>query len=109
MPLFEVCNDPGFIDILVRAMKPLFGSKGDCIVTEGEHGDEMFFLTKGKVEVLHLGERIAAPLKVATLEPGSYFGEIALLDVSIPGVRRNRRIATVRAEEFCELRAVDKE
>ena len=109
MPLFDVCNDPGFIDIIVRAMKPLFCSKEDCIVIEGEQGAEMYFLTKGRVEVLHTGSREEGHIKVAELQPGAFFGEIALLDQSIPGVPKNRRLATVRAVEFCELRSVHKE
>ena len=40
---------------------------------------------------------------------GEYFGEIALLDESIPGVRPNRRLATVRALQFSELQSVGKE
>ena len=79
-------GSPGFIDILVRAMKPLFCSKDDCIVSEGEQGAEMYFLTRGRVEVLHIGTRTDGHAKVAELEPGAYFGEIALLDQTIPGV-----------------------
>tara|TARA_B100000795_G_C22735174_1_gene413026 strand:+ start:287 stop:517 length:231 start_codon:yes stop_codon:yes gene_type:complete len=40
---------------------------------------------------------------------GEYFGEIALLDESIPGVPPNRRLATVRALQFSELQSVGKE
>jgi CRP-like cAMP-binding protein len=40
---------------------------------------------------------------------GDYFGEIALLDESIPGVPPNRRVATVRALQFSELQSVGKE
>ena len=109
MPLFEVCDDPGFIDILVRAMKPLFASPSDSIVVEGTQGDEMFVLTRGRVEVLHAGSREEGHVKVGELLPGSYFGEIALLDQTIRGVPKNRRLATVKAVEFCELRSVAKE
>ena len=43
------------------------------------------------------------------MREGEYFGEIALLDESIPGVRPNRRLATVRALQFSELQSVGKE
>ena len=98
VPLFEVCSDAGFIDILVRAMKPLFSSPGDSIVVEGTQGAEMYFLTRGRVEVLHAGSRDEdMSVRVAELLPGTYFGEIALLEQTIPGVPRNRRLATVRS------------
>ena len=43
------------------------------------------------------------------MREGEYFGEIALLDESIPGVPPNRRVATVRALQFSELQSVGKE
>ena len=43
------------------------------------------------------------------MREGEYFGEIALLDESIPGVRPNRRLATVRALQFSELQSVGNE
>ena len=36
IPIFEVCSDPGFVDIIVRGMRPLFCSPQDIVVSEGE-------------------------------------------------------------------------
>ena len=53
--LFQRVTDPGFIDLMVRAMKPLFCSPEDVIVEEGKQGVEMYWLIKGNVEVLFAG------------------------------------------------------
>jgi CRP-like cAMP-binding protein len=81
-----VCSDAGFIDIIVRNMKPLFSSPGDPIVVEGSQGAEMYFLTRGRVEVVHAGSREEGHVRVCDLGAGSYFGEIALVSATIPGV-----------------------
>ena len=110
MPIFRQIAEEAAV-LLVRNMKPLTSSPGDHVVDEGTVGNEMYFLTHGKVEVLHQGSRSEGEprAKVCELAPGDYFGEIALLDTSLPGVPTNRRLATVRSMEFCELRSVEKD
>ena len=63
---------------------------GEAIVTEGERGYEFFVLLDGTARVNRNGR------KVATLEPGSGFGELALLE-------KAPRNATVIAETDVEL------
>ena len=47
---------------------------------------------------------------IAILNPGEYFGEIALLPLKGPGLGQNRRTATVRAlKSYCDLQAVAKD
>ena len=63
---------------------------GDAIVTQGEQGLGLYLIQAGRVEVVQSqdgGER-----RLATLGPGEYFGEIALLT-------DQPRTATVRALE----------
>jgi CRP/FNR family transcriptional regulator, cyclic AMP receptor protein len=48
--------------------------KGKVLVEEGRIGLEFFLIVDGKASVLRSGK------KVATLGPGGYFGELALLD-----------------------------
>ena len=36
IPLFKTSDDPGFIDIMVRTMKPMFCSADDYIIEEGK-------------------------------------------------------------------------
>lgn len=86
IPLFKTSDDPGFIDIMVRTMKPMFCSADDFIIEEGKLGSEMYWLISGKVEVLsYLGnsDPTAALHRIGEMGPGDYFGEIALMPDSV--------------------------
>ena len=78
-------------------------SAGDAIVTEGEQGDEMFFLTAGSVDVIRttvFGDTFV----VATLDAAMHcvFGEMAVID-------GDRRSSTVRARTDCMALSIDRE
>lgn len=45
-------------------MRPLFCSPGETVMGEGNQGSEMFFLIKGKVEVLHQGQIVNCEIRV---------------------------------------------
>jgi ATP-binding cassette subfamily B protein len=51
---------------------------GHNVVTEGEMGDRFYLIARGRVEVLK-AEAAADPKRIAVLDDGDYFGEIALL------------------------------
>jgi CRP-like cAMP-binding protein len=63
---------------------------GKQIVTEGTTGHEFYLVLSGRATVRRNGR------KVATVGPGQYFGELALLD-------RGPRSATVVADSDMEL------
>jgi NADH dehydrogenase len=60
---------------------------GQVIINQGESGDRMYLITEGEVEVLR-GESDGKKTLLATLGPGEYFGEMALLS-------KQQRTATV--------------
>jgi CRP/FNR family cyclic AMP-dependent transcriptional regulator len=66
---------------------------GEVVFDAGDEGQAIYFVIEGKVDICHQGE---AQTPIATLAPGSYFGEMALLD-SAP------RSAQARAATDCEL------
>jgi len=63
---------------------------GETLCKQGDYGDTLFIITKGKVAVeVNNGE---SNQKVAELQAGSITGEMSLLD-------QHARSATLRAEE----------
>lgn len=91
VPLFEGC-DNNLISALVLRMKPQIYSPGDLVVRKDEIGHEMYFISRGTVEV---GSEGFAEV-FATLGPGSFFGEMALLLDA-------KRTASVRTCTYCDI------
>src|SRR5512147_2106713 len=75
-------------------------SPGSVIFREGEEGEEMYIIQKGKVRVSK--DFSGKPHVVSILEKGDFFGEMAIVD-------RIRRTATVTAIDSVELLAFDRE
>jgi CRP/FNR family cyclic AMP-dependent transcriptional regulator len=71
---------------IARSAAPQEIAPGARIVTEGEPSDGFYVIEKGAASVSVRGER------KATLGPGAYFGEMAVID-------RGPRSATITAEE----------
>ncbi|MDZ7839361.1 MAG: cyclic nucleotide-binding domain-containing protein [Gammaproteobacteria bacterium] len=53
-------------------------SRGATIFTEAERGDTMYVIVEGRVQIERAGSK--ASVVLATLEPGSFFGEMAVVD-----------------------------
>ena len=85
VPFFRNASAAFLRDIIPRLDAREF-APGEILVHEGDVGDEMYFLTKGQVEVL----RGDPSRRLTVLREGSFFGELAIL-------RDARRAATVRA------------
>ncbi|MGA9776614.1 MAG: MFS transporter [Candidatus Dormiibacterota bacterium] len=83
------------LERLARACSEETAGAGEAIVREGETADAFYVLRDGRVDVSALGEGATAR-HLRTLGPGSFFGEIGLLE-QIP------RTATVTALEPCRL------
>ena len=83
VPLFEHCSRRE-LSRIAAITDEVSVDGGKVLITEGERGREFFVIISGEVEVRRKGR------KVATLGPGTYFGEIALLS-------QRPRTATVKA------------
>jgi CRP/FNR family cyclic AMP-dependent transcriptional regulator len=82
-PLFEHCSKKD-LQRIAQIADELDLRQGKVLIREGDRGREFFVIVSGEVEVRRKGR------KVATLGPGSFVGEMALLS-KIP------RTATVTA------------
>jgi MFS family permease len=83
IPIFEPLAAPE-LERLAKALGEVTFESGSTVVVEGEHGDDFYVIAGGHAIVEVGGTEVRA------LEPGDFFGEIALLhDVA--------RTATVRA------------
>mgnify|MGYP001352834335 CR=1 FL=1 len=74
-------------------------NSGEIIVRQGDTGDCMYFIQSGKVEVIR--ESNGKEVKLAELEHGEFFGEMALFEKGV-------RSATVRPLGEVRVLSVDK-
>jgi len=89
VPLFSACSKKDLQQVARRA-EDVRVDAGKVLVREGAAGAEFFVIVEGNADVTRRGE------KVATLGPGQFFGDLALLD-------RAPRNATVTAATPMEL------
>jgi CRP-like cAMP-binding protein len=90
VPLFQNCTRRQLRRIAELGREDDF-EPGHTVCEEGKFADEFFVILEGRAEV-RMGGR-----KRASLGPGDYFGEIAILRSSL--LDRSRRTATVTALE----------
>src|SRR5262245_1951638 len=81
------------LGLIARSADVVTVKPGPEIVTQGTPGHEFYLVVSGQAVVRRNGR------KIATLGPGQYFGELALLD-------RGPRSATVTAETEVELAVI---
>jgi CRP-like cAMP-binding protein len=72
---------------------------GDLVVREGSAAQELYIVTRGSLEVLVEGEKAGELRKIASIEPGSVFGEQSFVD-------GKPRSANVRAVSDGEIRSL---
>jgi voltage-gated potassium channel len=97
VPIFKNASREFIRDIILN-LQPVIYTPGDEVITAGEIGYEMYFISRGEVDVTNEDGSIT----YATLTSGQFFGEIALL-LSMP------RTATVKARVYCDLYVLDKD
>lgn len=89
-----------FVDLSAREMKVIDGFmhertylRDEVIFDQGEEGQALYFIRDGQVAICLPGQ-VAKP--IALLDPGNFFGELALLDDA-------PRAAQARAAQDCRL------
>jgi voltage-gated potassium channel len=96
VPLFRGASEE-FIRAVALQMRPVIFTPGDYIMRAGEPGAEMYFISRGTVEIVTADGNV-----VATLTAGDFFGEMALL-------LNQPRTAGARAMDYCDLYLLEKE
>lgn len=73
LPLFAGCTFDE-LDEIDRLADQVNVAAGRTVITQGDLGQEFALIVEGEAEIVKDG------VAVATVGPGSYFGEVALLD-----------------------------
>lgn len=81
---------PGEIDLLMSQSPPMLYPPESDLCREGDPGNSCFLIVRGQVEILK--DLVGGRKCLATLGPGSFVGQMALVDAA-------PRAATVRARE----------
>lgn len=95
-----MCKNTYLIDFLIKRLNTHIFLPEFNVVTQGEHGSEMYFISKGECEVTvtdHIGMKYFPP----KLRGGDIFGEVALL-------LHCSRTATVKTEVYSLIASLKK-
>ncbi|GAB4021278.1 MAG: hypothetical protein Fur0010_24280 [Bdellovibrio sp.] len=90
LTIFKHCSFNCLREVAL-SLEEKFYAPGQAIINIGDHGEEMFIIGHGSVEVTLADGKV-----VATLSEGNFFGEIALL-------QETTRNANVRSTAYCDL------
>lgn len=89
--------EEGSLRRLAECARPLDFDDGEALTREGEPGDSLFVLDRGRVMVSKSGQVIGTgTIQLASLGPGDVFGEMSLLT-------GEQRSATVKADGSCRV------
>ena len=78
LPVFASLNDDEALNLARRCRMALY-RPGSTIFREGEHGDSVMIVVKGSVRITCKAEE-TVDVQVATLQEGSFFGEMVMFD-----------------------------
>lgn len=85
------------VDDLMQELQPRICVPGEKIFRVGDHGDALYLVHSGSIEVLNAENK-----RIANLGEGAFFGEMSLIS-------NKPRSATVRADSFCDLYVLHKD
>ena len=81
-------------------------TKGEVLFEEGDIGDEMYIVAEGQVKIFYT-LKTSEPLLLTTVDAGSYFGEMSILDrdprSAAARVSKNSRLFALKGEQLKEL------
>ena len=99
IPLFSELDDKALSALAMRAVNRSF-PRNSIIIHEGDLSDSLYVVLAGRLKV-SLSDDEGKEMILAYLEPGDFFGELALLDDA-------PRTASVTTMETCKLAIISK-
>ena len=99
VPMFSGLNNESLQLLLGRSRKLKF-RKAAALLTEGETGESLYVIVKGKVKIF-VSDENGNEMTLFVEGPGSYIGEISLLD-------NEPRTASAVTLEACEIISISK-
>ena len=96
IPLFKGVSDNFLRDVSLH-LRPIVCVPGEYVFNEGDIGNEMYFVIRGKLEVIMNNEALSV------LTDGDFFGEISLF------TEQKRRTAAVISQSYSDLYRLDRE
>jgi hypothetical protein len=97
VPLFRFASAV-LRNALLLALRPEIYAPDTIVAREGEPGNEIYFVGRGRLEILSAGGTASH----GVFEDGDYFGDLSML-------LGEKRTASVRAETFCDLYVLSRE
>ncbi|MGH7267519.1 MAG: ABC transporter transmembrane domain-containing protein [Candidatus Rokuibacteriota bacterium] len=109
VPLFSSL-DALLLDAIAKQFVAERHAAGDIVFREEEAGDKLYLVARGQLEVVTIGPT-GRERRLALLEDGDYFGEMALLDeaprsATVRVLRETTLLALDRAQFVALLRAI---
>eukprot|EP01062_Namystynia_karyoxenos_P014934 TRINITY_DN1540_c0_g6_i1.p1 TRINITY_DN1540_c0_g6~~TRINITY_DN1540_c0_g6_i1.p1 ORF type:complete len:1143 (+),score=260.82 TRINITY_DN1540_c0_g6_i1:212-3640(+) len=97
VPMFQTLSRSCQME-LANCLEESFAEPDDLIISNGDEGNEMYFLMHGFADVIIYPPN-AGPdgITVATVKRGDFFGELALLKPGTP------RTASIQALTYCDI------
>jgi len=93
----------GVAEEFARKLNRIRFPQGEAIITEHTHGENLFLICRGKIEINKVLDSSETPYaRLSVLEPGDFFGEMAIID-------NEPRSANATALEDVELLVIDKD
>jgi CRP-like cAMP-binding protein len=96
-PIFRLLDEPGLFELGTR-LHHLSFAPGERIISHGDAGDSMYFVTAGTVSI-YIAAADKVEREVASIAAGDFFGETSLMT----GARRNANAVAVSRVDCFKL------
>jgi CRP/FNR family cyclic AMP-dependent transcriptional regulator len=102
IPIFEHLTPPDF-EVLLTLWKPRSLNAGEVLFEKGDHGDSMFVIQEGTLEIVVPVDQSSEGVSINFLNEGEFVGELSLLD----GLPRTATARAVKPTRLLEMHRKD--